>query len=234
MIILPSYDSSYGMTLQEMIDDVADNIRNSKISTRITSWINQEIMNLASVFVFPHLHSTSAIYTEVGVRNYVLEEDFHYLKIINNPTLMLPLNPIGEAKLANEDPLYKTTQGPVTDYTLNFRSIDLYKVPSEVVPLEYSYQRRPLKLINSSDVSDLPPEWHPLFVLGATKRGIRREERGTDEFQSVVAEYDSMKRELSATLKRRLDVVTVLENPEQRNSKPWPRLDPSHYPAFRR
>ena len=230
MIIIPSSDPRYGLTLQEMIDDVADNIRNATIPLRITSWINQEIMSLAAIYLFPYLHASSVFATIVGQRNYNLAPEFHYAKIFVNPLIQLPLVAASENEIANRDPQFNTIQGTVTHYSLNGRSIDLYKIPAEVFNIYYSFQRRPVKLISGTDVSDLPPEWHPLLVLGATKKGMRRDERGSDEYQLIAQEYAVLLKQLEVTLKRRPDVVTVFQDPANRPGKYRPRRDPSHYP----
>lgn len=230
MIILPSISSTYGMTLEEMLSDVSDAVRNNTINDRITSWINQEIISLAGYYLFPNLHSESTLTTSNGQKSYSLPSDFHFLEVIVNPETTRPLVPITNQGLAYKDPLYSSITGTVTHYTLNGLSMDLYRIPTSTIILPYHYQRRPLKLVSTTDVCDLPPEWHPLIVLAATKKAIRREERGTEEYTQIVNEYEILKKRLEVGLKRRPDVITILQDPLSSGSRlPRPVFDPAHY-----
>lgn len=230
MIILPSISSTYGMTLGEMILDVSDAIRNTTINDRITSWINQEIISLAGYYLYPNLHSEAVLTTAGNQRSYSLPSDFHFLEVMVNPETSRPLNPITNQGLAYRDPLYSTRVGTVTHYALNGLSIDFYMIPASTILLPFHYQRRPLKLVSTTDVCDLPPEWHPLLILAATKKGIRREERGTDEYTQIVNEYELLKKRLEVGLKRRPDVITILQDPLMSGNRlPRPMLDPAHY-----
>lgn len=230
MIIIPSSDASYGLTLREMIDQVSAQIRNTTIDNEIRSWLNDEVLVLGSRYRFPDLVNNGYITTIVGSRSYSLPTDFRWLITIYNPDNQDTLRPIGEQELSFRNPNYRTEQGLITHYVLNARNIDLYRVPATVQVLSYTYQSRPLKLVNDTDVSNLPSEWHPLLVLGALKKAVTREERDPNLRVQIDSEYKALRRELEKTVYYRPDQVNVLQPFPHTSRRPWPILDPSRFP----
>jgi hypothetical protein len=227
-IVIPSGDTTYNLDLGEMIDEVANILRNTNIPIDITRWINLEVLYLSAIYIFREFHASGEITTTSGEPFYQLEDDFYFLKTLVHPTNNIRLAPIDEAILSNFDPKYKTLEGPITHYILNNNSVELYKIPSGTFVLPYSYQRRPLKLVSLADVCDLPSEWHPLITLGAAKRGLRREGR-FDEIAEIQADYMQMRKDLVKTVYRRPDSNLVFSGPEVVGARrQWPVLPPNY------
>lgn len=229
IIIGPQIDSTYGLTLQEMIDTVAGQIRNSTISTEITGWLNEEIISIGSRFRFNELITADTLTTIIGQRNYLLPANFRYLITIYNPTIRKTMEPVGEQELSFINPYYRTQPGQVTNYILQGRSITFYRVPQSVITIPFTYQRRPMKLVGLSDVSDLPPEWMELVMKKAEIRGCAHEERNDQRVQAT-AEYAMLLKELKKTIYNRPDLFNGFTNYPGRSSRPWPILDPGHFP----
>lgn len=228
-IILPPVSPDFGIDLEDMIDEVKGTLRNEKIVDEITGWINMEITYLASCYTFPTYHAESGFTTQLNLRQYPLESNFLWMKTIVHPNDNRRLAPINEAILSTLDAKYKTLTGPITHYDLHATAVNLYKVPDGAHTIQYSYQRRPLKLISFTDVCDLPPEWHPLVTLGAAKRGMRREGR-FDEIAEIQLDIDRMKKDLKHSVYKRPDTNYGFSGPELIGmGRDWPVL-PSSYP----
>jgi len=232
--IFPSGDLDYGMSHSDMIQEVADQARNSSLldssgnSTRITRWLNMEVSMLASQYIFPDLHASSTFTTTSGTRNYGLATDIEWLKLIWDPVGIQFLFPISERELALMDPNFNTQIGHVTHYILNNKAVDLYKIPDTSRDFAYSYQRRPLKLIGLTDYSDLPYAWHNVITQGALIKAFKFE--NNDQYRTALEEYRFMVRPLRRKLHKRLDWFRVFRPQITTARIPRPTLPPDHFP----
>ena len=231
-VIIPAGAGGYGLTHQEMIDQVSDEIRNVTISAKITRWLNMVTVDLATEFVFQCLHKYASKTTAEGIPDIVLEADYLWLKTIEIPVNNVKLWPEDEQRLAEVYPSYRTTKGSISHYYFSGTNmIGLWQVPSSSVSVTYSYQKRPIRLVGSEDVSELPPEWHNLIVQKAITKGYAYEKNIEQMTKSQELEIQLIKK-LGRLVYRRLDATTVMGQPG-RGSKP-PRVRfPSNYPKVR-
>lgn len=232
-IILAPVDSSYGMSHQDMINEVRDQCRNNTVDSKITRWINMAIITLSSKFIFPHLHTLSSFETIANTRNYSLPVDLLWAKGFWVPSEKRMLLPADTRTLALYNAGFLSETGQVTNYILNGRSIDLYKVPSaNGLTITYAYQRRPLTLVSLLDNCDFPYEWHPLIVQFALIRAFKYE-KNMEDARDAYLEYKDMLAELKKTLHTRPDWHYVMNEPKENNPNSSPTF-PSNYPRIRR
>ena len=211
MIILPSISSGFGMTLAEMVTEVESQLRNDNISDRIKSWLNQAMYELASNFEFPYLNSEATITSEVGIRNYLLASDLHWLKGIwcdgRTPSLLWPETNLS---LAAHDPHFRSQTGTVYYYILEGRNISFWRVPANSETFTYTYQRRPAKMVIGDDKSALPPEWDYLLIQRAKCIGYEAERNPL--LDGAKQEYLMNFKLLSKTVYHRPDFPVILKS----------------------
>lgn len=224
--------SNFGITLQEMLDIISNEIGNVNINSLITSWINMIITDLASKYVFGTLHMYDTKNTSLGVPDVVLADDFYWLKTIAIPSQMRKLYPEDEQRISEGYPQYRSLQGTVSYYYLNGNLLGLWQVPSGTFSIEYSYQRRPNKLVNPDDVCDLPPEWHTLVIQKAITKGYSQAGDDSGFGKSLQLEAKLFK-ELQISAYRRPDETLMYNGKDVRNRIPRPRL-PSNFPTSER
>lgn len=227
-IVIPHPVPNYGFTHQEMNNIVANELRNVNISADITNWLNMVIIDLASKYVFGTLHQYGSTITEVGIPDIFLEDDFYWLKTIAIPAQQRKLYPEDEQRISEGYPEYRTTQGTITHYYLNANKLGLWQVPSGNFEVTYSYQRRPLKLVQPDDISDLPPEWHTLIMQKAMTKGYSQEANDSGFAKSLQLEARLFK-ELQISAYRRPDETFVFSGRNAIGRPARPRL-PSNYP----
>lgn len=172
------------MTHQEMITFVSEQLRNTKIDSLITSWLNLSAVEFANSYEFGHLNTYSSKNTSAGVPDVTLDTDFHWLKTIQIPADNRTLYPESDQYLAKTDPDYRTEQGEVVAYYLNGLTLGLWKVPSGVKTITYSYQRKPVALVATTDVSELPDTWHEVICQSAISKGFVRQRDGNAKVDS--------------------------------------------------
>jgi hypothetical protein len=231
-IILPPPAPNYGFTLQEMLDIISGEVANISINSRITSWLNLAITDLASKYIFGTLHKYDTKATAAGIPDVSLADDFYWLKTIAIPAQQRKLYPEDEQRISEGFPQYRTLQGTISYYYLNGTKLGLWQVPSGVFNVEYSYQRRPVKLVNPTDTSDLPPEWHSLIIQKAITKAYSQEGNDSGFAQSLQIEARLYK-ELQLSAYRRTDDMFVLSGPNARGRVPRPRL-PGNFPNIGR
>jgi len=230
-VIIPSSTPNYGFTAQEMTDQVSDELRNVSIASKILRWINLSIIELGSEYIFGELNKYGEIIVVPSIADYLLQPDLHWLSNVQHPVNNRKIYPYpgGEVGLSEDDPNYRTLQGTITFYYLNGITIGFRHVPSSVQTLTYNYQKRPLKLINGTDTSDLPAEWHPLIMQRAITYGCRYEGNTDARIASETREAFLLKR-LGAIIYKRPDERIVMGKNRSRGRKPAePRL-PSNFP----
>jgi hypothetical protein len=228
-VVVPSIVPNYGFTHQEMIDIVAGELGNISIATKITNWLNMAIIDLASKYEFGPLHSYDSKITSAGIPDLALASDMYWLKTIAIPAQNRKLYPEDEQRISEGYPQYRTLQGSVICYYLNGTTIGLWQVPDSGITIDYSYQRRPIKLINLTDICDLPPEWHTLVIQKAITKGYSQE--GNSEGFSISMQLETrLFRELKLSAYRRPDQTFVFGGPDVRGRIPRPKL-PSNYPS---
>jgi hypothetical protein len=120
------------------------------------------------------------------------------------------LKPKSEGELAEMDADFETVTGEAIFYILNGRSISLYRVPSESIQVRFSYQRRPLALVNDGDIPELPFEWHPIIMKGAIAKAMQYEDN--PNYSAALSDYYAMIKQYSALAGRRLDVTSVFKS----------------------
>jgi hypothetical protein len=219
------------MTHQEMIDYVAGQLRNTKIQSLITSWLNLAIDELGNSYVFGHLNKYGSKNTAAGVPDVILDTNFHWLKIIQIPLDSRKLYPYDESMLAESYPDYRTNQGEVTHYYLNGQTLGLWHVPSGIKAITYSYQGYPLHLSALGDISDLPIPWHELVAQKAVTKGFAYQRDQGAKKESEASESKLLFR-VNASLYKRPDDKIVLGGLTHRKRPPYPKL-PSNYPRRR-
>ena len=231
-IVVPSSSSDFGFTLQEMLDIVSNEVGNKSISSDITNWLNMSIIDLASKYVFGTLHMYDSKNTSVGVPDITLADDFYWLKTIAIPLQMRKLYPEDEQRISEGYPQYRTLQGTVSYYYLNGKNLGLWQVPSGVFAIEYSYQRRPIKLVSPDDTCDLPPEWQTLLIQKAITKAYSQE--GNSEGFGISMQLEAkLFKELQISAYRRPDETFIYSGKDVRNRIPRPRL-PSNFPTSER
>ena len=97
------------------------------------------------------------------------------MKTVEVPARQAKLWPEDESRLSESFPDYRTRTGTVTHYYVNGRYMGLYQVPSGIEQVTFAYQRRPFKLSVSTDICELPGEWHGLIVQRAISKGYSSE-----------------------------------------------------------
>ena len=230
-IILPPVTPNYGFTHQEMLDIIASELGNVSINSRITSWLNMVIIDLASKYVFGNLHKYDSKTTSIGIPDLILADDFYWLKTIAIPTQFRKLYSEDEQRISEGFPQYRTLQGTVSYYYLNGKILGLWQVPSGGFAVDYSYQRRPVKLVNPTDICDLPSEWHTLVIQKAITKGYSQE--GNESGFAISLQLEArLFKELQISVYRRPDETFVLGESSGRGRPPRPKL-PSNYPAIR-
>jgi hypothetical protein len=227
-IVVPSVTPNYGFTHQEMLDIISSELGNISIDTKITNWLNMVIIDLASKYVFGTLHKYDSKTTEVGIPDVTLADDFYWLKTIAIPTQSRKLYPEDEQRISEGYPEYRTLQGTITHYYLNGKKLGLWQVPSGAFSVDYSYQRRPIKLAGSADICDLPSEWHTLVIQKAITKGYSQE--GNDSGFAISLQLEArLFKELQVSAYRRPDETFVFNSRDVRGRIARPRL-PSNYP----
>jgi hypothetical protein len=183
--------SNQGFTLQEMLDEVSDQLRDVKINTKITRWLNLQIFELAASRSWPHLWKFGFFSTAPSTRDYDLENTLQIMSVVNIPSIPRTLIHVDEKFIADNYDNYTYQQGDVVAYTLHGSKISLFRVPSSILAVEYFFYAYPLKLTNPGDISDFPVEWHPVLIQGAVVRGFRYE-GNTDQLAEAEVLYKQM------------------------------------------
>lgn len=219
---------AFGFTHQEIIDTVSSEVGNISINPLITIWSNMVITDLASKFVFGNLHMYDSKPTVAGEADLTLADDFYWLKTIGIPTQTRKLYPYDEQRIAEGYPQYRTQQGTISYYYLNSNVAGLWQVPSGIFNVEYSYQRRPAKLVNLDDVPDLPPEWHTIVMQKVMTKAYNQEGNDSGFAKSIQMEA-TLFRDIKTSAYRRPDEMFVLSGPTASNRPPRPKL-PGNFP----
>jgi hypothetical protein len=231
-IVLPPISSNFGFTHQEMLDIISSEIGNVNINSKITNWLNMVIIDLASKYVFGTLHMYDSKVTSLGIPDIALADDFYWLKTIAIPSQMRKLYPEDEQRISEGYPQYRTLQGTISYYYLNGKNLGLWQVPSGAITIEYSYQRRPVKLAGLDDVCELPPEWHTLVIQKAITKAYSQE--GNDSGFGISMQLEAkLFKELQVSAYRRPDETFIYSGKDVRNRIPRPRL-PSNFPTSER
>lgn len=160
------------MTHAEMKLFVASIVRNTKIDSLITTWLNNAIIEYGSSYIFGHLQAYGSKNTAASTPDVTLDADFHWLR--SNPQIPAEnrtIYPVDEAQLIINDHDYRTETGEVIRYYLKGSILGLWKVPTGIKTITYPYQKYPLKLSDDSDVCDLPESWHELICQRAISVG---------------------------------------------------------------
>lgn len=231
-IIIPAGAGGYGLTHQEMIDQVSDEIRNVTISAKITRWLNMVTVDLATEFVFQCLHKYGTKATAPGIPDISLEADYLWLKSIEIPVQNRKLWPEDEQRLSEVYPTYRTLQGSITHYYFSGTNmLGLWQVPSGSFSVTYAYQKRPIRLVDPGDASELPPEWHNLIVQKAITKGYAYE-KNIEQMQKSQELESQLIKKLGRLVYRRLDQTTILGQPSS-GRRPARVKFPSNYPRVR-
>lgn len=216
-----------------MLDQVSDELRNTNITTKITRWLNMSIIDLATIYVFGHLHKYFSKATTPSSPDITMDTDFLWLKTIEIPSQNTKLWPGDESRLSESYPKYRTQQGTISEYYMNGIILSLWQVPgASVLTVTGAYQKRPLKLLDTLSVTcDLPEEWHNLVTQKATTRGYDYEGNTEGSLKSEKKEKPLLF-QLGTAVHKRLDETLVLGPASGRSRPARPRL-PSNYPAPR-
>lgn len=221
------------MTPQEMLDQVSDELRNTKITSKILRWLNLGITEISSLYVFGTFHKYGTKNTAIGIPDVTLDADFLWLKSIQNPGTNRRLYPEDEERLSQTYPTYRTLQGTVTHYYLNGTTLGLWAVPSSIFPITYSYQKRPAVILSDLSVTcDLPLEWHAVACQKAITYGYDYDGDAEGSAKSVAKEKRLIKA-MGSSVYRRPDETLVLGGPGVSRRPPYPQLPPS-YPRYGR
>lgn len=212
-----------------MVDQVTDELRNTKIESKILRWLNLATIRVASQYVFGHLHK---YYTKSITGNnpdVVLDSDFLWLKSAileaDNKTLV----PRDESELKFRYPKYRTQTGTVDNYYLNGKILSTFMVSPINKTLSGAYQRRPVKITLSVDC-DLPDEWHELICIRAIKMGYRYDRK--DIPVSLIEEERMCLRSVEPGIQKRPDELLIMGINATPVGKPGRPRFPSNYPKI--
>ena len=220
------------MIHQEMIDQVSDELRNTKIQTKITRWLNMSIIELATQYIFGHLHKYLSKNTIAGNPDIVMDSDFLWLKMLQIPADSTKIYFRDENVIEEAYPSYRITQGTITHYYLNGITLGLWQVPSGIKTLTGAYQKRPAKLIDDLSITcDLPEEWHQLVTQKATTKGYDYEGNTEGSVKSKSTESQILAR-LGSSIYKRPDETVIMGGSSYRTRPPRPQL-PANYPSGR-
>lgn len=222
-----------------MLGQVSDELRNTTIDAKIIRWINMGSIELATRYMFMTLHTYGNAIGLTGFADTTLAPDFLWLKSAQTPSNFIRLYPTDEAKLSQAYPDYRTRQGIIKEYYMSGSiggggtpQMGLWMVPSTDIEIEYSYQRKPLSLVDLNDISELPEEWHPLVCQKAITRGYSYDSNAPKSAESQAIEK-KMLFDLGTRVNYRPDDTLIAgELHSTRNRPPYPKL-PRHYPSVK-
>lgn len=218
-----------GFTLSEMQDEVADQLRNTKVRDKITRWLNLTIATLAGKKTWDFLYKSNGFVTQAGVRTYDLFDNYLNMINVSLPDIPRQLYSLDEKFLAEEIPSYLTITGTPTGYFIHNKQISLFRIPDTQYNVSCFFYGYPILLVNPNDVSDFPMEWHPVIIAGAVVRGFRYEgnadqlEEAKEEYNRLYALQDKLSSAGSSTRH-------TLGSPEYRYTRPVRPSLPSNYP----
>jgi hypothetical protein len=227
-IVLPPVDPVHGMTHSEMIDHVSMELRNQNIDSDITRWLNMTLIEFAYIYVYGTLHENGSVMTEPGVPDVTLASNLLLLKTIGIPSQSQKLWPSNETDIALDNPDYRTLTGTTQEYYLNDIICGLFRVPTDVVQIVYTYQRQPVKLVELDTICDLPAAWHSAIVQRAITYGYSSEGNTDGVLRSTAIEKTLIAR-LKPVLYTRPDKPANL-GVGRGSSKPLPPRLPPAFP----
>lgn len=211
------------MTHQEMLDQVSDELRNKTVYDKITRWLNISSIELATQFVFGHLHTYGSVSTVASTPDVTLASNFLWPKSFQIPATQTKLSPKDEQEISEEHPDYRTLEGSVDYYYLNGITLGLFMVPTGVEIITYSYQRKPQTLTYPTIYynSDLPEEWHELICQKAITKGYAYEGNSEGIVRSQNQETRLLIR-LGASAYKRPDESLILGESTLKTRPPHP------------
>ncbi len=148
----------------------------SRYRGRVKSWLNQAQSRIARKLKIGDLYVTSTITTAKGTASYTLPTalirltgltmgaDAYRLDYVDDPDRLVADNEAGQ------------NTGEPTEFAVTGKSIVLSPVPDAVYSLTLTYFGRPADMVNDTDVSTLPADYHDLMVSWALERAFRSED----------------------------------------------------------
>jgi len=221
------------MNGREMVDQVADNIRNATIDDKIVRWINNAIIDCGMKFIFEHLQKYGSEDTVSGNPDIPLANDYQWMKSIQIPSQQRKLYPKDEQTLSEISPDYRTLKGQVDHYYISGPNLlGLYLVPDGIYTVTYSYQARPVELANidlANEETDLPKEFHQ-YLCKEAEVSAWQYEGDSQQKTDAKAEAIALIKKLGLTRYRRPDAPVIMGQSVQRMGRPAQPKLPGNFP----
>lgn len=204
-----------------MLDYVAGELRNPRISTTIGTWLNAAVLETAIVYEFSNLNTYAAFAMQPGIPDQVLPTNFLWPKVFLNPVRRVALDDVEEQTLARTQPDYRTLVGTTDWYYLNGQTVGLYHVPNTNQTINYQYQAYPVTVdvTKLTMYAGLPREWHRYICQCAITMGYDYD-RNNDASVKSTQYAEAMLKKLGASKYRRPDKRDVLSGPGERSGRP--------------
>lgn len=207
------------MTDQEILDEVADQISETTLASKILRWTNSYIARLASRYTFDFLRDQKNFSTVISQQSYTLDPSLMFLR--KPPWYSVQqIDPIDEELLASNDPRWNTLTGPVTRYILYYQTLLLYKIPTSVFTVYYTFQKQPTPVASGklTEYTGFPSAWHEALAQGAIVKGFKY--RNNPQYGAALLELKDMLRELMPNVNRRPDMIRYMGS-DQPRSRQW-------------
>ena len=232
----PGTESGFiGLHAQDMVSEVADQIRNVSLTFQIIRWLNLTSYRIyASHPFFPFFFGTGG--------NTVLGSSQLAYNIQMNPAavrkvLSVSTHEISDGSLIRElipHPIKgffsikdRLVKGEVTHYlfvprskdtfiggendpsfgAISVPSLQLFHPPNRDLTLQYTTYLLPPIILSLSEYSAWPQEWYPLLILGAVISGKRYERFPESEITADKQEYYDLQKNLIRNMQSRPDYV---------------------------
>ena len=140
-----------------------------------------------------------------GQELYSLPADFIKFKRVERSDLGEALSPID----INEKPLYGTASAPLVSmagvgngicYYIIGNSVGFTPTPADYIPIRLYYNYRLVDLVNDSDTSEIPQDYHDMLALRAAIDAFIKDESDTSALER---RYNGLFSQLQRTLRNR-------------------------------
>ena len=171
------------LTATDMVDMVRDSLggetSETLSATRILRFINQSYLELASLYQFDQLSSSTTLTTTSGTSEYELSVS-NVLRITNivDDTNNFKLRPMSEDQYHNFTQGNSTSGAPVYWYidgvgSNNRYNVALYPTPAGTYTLNVYYTKSPAELVLSPTATSaiIPEPWDDSIIYRAVARG---------------------------------------------------------------
>lgn len=146
-------------------------------TSRVKSWVNTAQAQIARSVEIPDLFTSTVITTVAGTADYALPADLIRINGLIDTMNLWPLRSVDDSDyLFAADQLNLITGRPELYAIAPGAVAKLYPVPDAAYALTLTYYRRPPDLVNDTDVSQIPVDYHDLMVSFALYKAYRSED----------------------------------------------------------